>query len=413
MLIECVEGPVILLNFPRATQQKPLLRRISRAVLRFQFSTVIFVRRGGDKGRKGPRCSQAHAAMSSQGASRNALAFGVSALLAGCGGASQDLPNGALGTQPSTSASKAQVGMWVDDGSQIFGQDSKGTKTITVIVVSKNGCGAPWGMKVDHSKNLWVACEFYGSESFGAVQEYAPGSDKPVATYTESFDCGKGCTFMSNGLDVAFDSSGHVFEANTYSAFCTPSCSGNVYPVLWWNASSPSSPPTGIADPYLTRGYYIDVDNLGNLYLSGLGTVGSKSGPLIDEISNPTSSSPTITHLIFASSGSINPNAIYVSNHGKVLNVIDGNVREVSQYALPWVPSESPFNVLGPTRKNYFGAGYPIDGGFNLGDKMMAIGDEGGWIDIGRVKNNHWSVASNYNFEYHGLVDAVYVPSDK
>ncbi len=253
----------------------------------------------------------------------------------------------------------------------------------------------------------------YGSEGFGALQEYAPGSNKPAATYPESLDCGKSCTFQSNGFDVAFDSSGHVFEANSYSAFCTPSCSQTGYPVVWWNANSPSSPATGIEDPSLTSGDYIDVDNLGNLYVSGKGTVGSKTGPLIDEIGNPTSPSPTITHLILFGGGVINPYAIYVSNHGETLNVIDGSMREVAQYALPWIPSESPFNVLGPTRRNYFGQGYPIDGGFKLGDKMMALGDAGGWIDIGRVKNNRWTTALDYNFQYHGFVDAVYVPSDK
>jgi hypothetical protein len=42
----------------------------------------------------------------------------------------------------------------------------------------------------------------------------------------------------------------------------------------------------------------------------------------------------------------------------------------------------------------------------------MAIGDAGGWIDIGKVSKNRWSMGGNVNL-YPGLVDAAYVPSDK
>jgi hypothetical protein len=346
--------------------------------------------------------------MSMKRSATNALAWTLCTVVAGCGGALQSPPIGTFSAQQNAHAPKSVVGMWASNGNQIFGQNAKGTKTLTVLTPSKYGCSPAWGMKVDHSKNLWVACGGYESESTAAVQKYAFGSNKPAATYVESLDCGKGCRFQSSGFDVAFDSSEHLFEANPTSYFCTPSCTEAAYPVVWWNANSASSNATAISDPNLNNAHFIDVDGAGNLYVSGY----AKSGTLLDEISDPTSSSPTITTLI-SDPNSEMPPAVYVSDQGKVLNLIDPTTRTVSQYALPWLSSESPFNVLGPTKTGYFGKGEPYDGAFNLGDKMMAIGDLAGWVDVGRIKNNRWSMALNINFFYYGILDAVYVPSDK
>jgi hypothetical protein len=248
-----------------------------------------------------------------------------------------------------------------------------------------------------------------GSENGGA-QEYSPGSNTPSATYTESIDCGNGCTYEADVFDVAFDSSGHVFASNTFSQECKSSCTSGIYPVAWWNASPPSSPATGIQDPDLTVGDYLDVDSEGNLYLAGDGCIGSACGFLVDEISNPTTS-PTIENLVAPISLG-ERGFLYVSNHGKVLNVMDSAARTMSQYALPWVPREMPFAVLGPTLTNYYGEGYPEAGGFDPNSTRVAIGDAYGWLDMGTVRKNRWGVVANVNL-YAGVLDAAYVPSDK
>ena len=68
--------------------------------------------------------------------------------------------------------------------------------------------------------------------------------------------------------------------------------------------------------------------------------------------------------------------AFYASNAAAVLavlNVVDETARTISQYTLPWVTGEAPFNVLGPTalKKN---EGKPISGGFNPRDSRLALG---------------------------------------
>ncbi len=302
-----------------------------------------------------------------------------------------------------------KVGLWAIEGfnSLIFGQNAKGSKTVAVINTLNNGCYEPFGSKVDREENLWTACGGYDSGN-GAIQEYAPGSTTPSAIFTQPDTCGSGCTIDATLLDVAFDTTGHVFGANPSAEICNPKCrQGNL--LVWWSANAPNS-PTGIADADFTNADYIDVDSKGNLYVEGLGCIGSQCGALLDQITNPTSSSPSVVNLIPPASGSAD--GLYISNDGMVLNLIDGTTRTIAQYALPWIAGESAFETLGPTENNYFGDGYPIDGGLNKNDKLMAIGEGGGWIDVGKVKKNRWSMAANANL-YPGLVDAAYVPSDK
>lgn len=305
----------------------------------------------------------------------------------------------------------AKVGIWADPGccGYIFGQDSKGGKTVTGIDAKANGCEAPNSLKVDHGENLWLACNYYGSLDAGP-QEYKPGSKAPAATYREQINCGNGCTYEASAFDVAFDSSGHVFVSNNFSQECKSSCVDGVYPAAWWNESSPSSPATGIKDPDLTNGDYLDVDSAGNLYVGGFGCVGSSCGYLVDEIGSPTTS-PAIANLI-PPGVIVYADSLYVSNHGKVLDLVDSNARTMSQYALPWIPSEAPFNVLGPTPTNYYGQGYPFAGGFNSDNTRVVLGDAYGWLDIGSVRKNRWSLVTNENL-YQGVLDAAYVPSDK
>jgi hypothetical protein len=309
--------------------------------------------------------------------------------------------------------SHAVVGLWAIVASAytyIFGENAKGNKTVTAIDVQSNGCVGPANLKVDHAENLWLACGSSPSDA-GVIQAYAPGSKKPSATFTDSFTCGEGCYFDANANDVATDSSGHVFAANPFSETCDPSCTDWTYPLVWWNATSPSSPAAGIAEPDMTNGDYIDVDPSGNLYVEGYGCIDSQCGAMLDEISNPTTASPKITHLI-APYASSSVGALYVSNRGRVLNLVDSESRTMLQYALPWVSHESPFNVLGPTPTNYYGGGYPIAGGFDRGDKQAVLGDAFGWLDVGKVAKNRWSAVTNVNL-VPGVLGAAYVPSDK
>jgi hypothetical protein len=334
-------------------------------------------------------------------AATSASTFVVCTLLAGCIGAPATPAIVSPGPAPARAdiapGSKAKVvGIWANVGNVIFGQNSKGNKTVAVINAGENGCASPFGMKVDHDRNLWIACASVETGN-GGVQKYSPGTDTPAATYGESIDCGKGCTFVANAFDVAFDSDGHVFAGNSGAQACTSSCQ-NEYPAVWWNESAPSSPPTGINDPSMSNGDYVDVDNRGNLYLSGLGCVRSACGILVDEIADPTSPSPTISHLILVTTGVIDAYPLYISNGGKVMNLTYSTTRKIAQYALPWKASESPFRTLGPTRTNYYGYGYPLEGGFNRGDSRFAIGDVYGWIDVGDVKSNHWSITGNLQF---------------
>ena len=341
------------------------------------------------------------------------------ALLAGCG-AAQNMPASFNGPGQAQAESRARpriafdrnakVGLWaaVPITGFILGQDSSGKKTVATIDAQGNNCYLPLGIKVDAAGNLWAACYWYDSTD-GAVQEYTPGSKTPKATFIESISCGS-CTFDANTYDVAVDTQGHVFGINQYSTLCNPSCNPYAYPVVWWNVKSPSSTPTGIADPNIQNALYADVDGAGNLYVSGYGCIGSACGDLIDEIAKPTTS-PTVTNLVPPSATTDFAGAT-VSEGGKVLNVVEPGARTIAQYALPWVTNESPFNVLGPTLANYFGQGEPNDGSFDRSDKRLAIGDLDDWIDLGKVSKNRWSVVTNFNFS-QSVYSTAYVPSDK
>ena len=346
----------------------------------------------------------------------NTLAALLVALLTGCAGSSQSLPSASsasltFGTQPHIEFNpRAKVALWALTVAYgyIYGLDSKGNKTVTAIDTMSNDCVEPSTVKVDHAENLWVSCGASTSGP-GSIQEYAPGSKKPSVTFADTFSCGSSCVFDGYPLDMAFDSDGHAFAVNVTQQ-CNPSCPSN-YPAVWWSTKSPSSPPMGISDPDFTNADYTDVDSSGNLYVEGYGCVGTACGALLDEIANPTAKSPTITNLI-APGPSVSVGGVYVSNSGRVLNLVNSDARTMAQYALPWKSGESPFRILGPTGTNYFGGGYPISGGFNRGDKLVVLGDAYGWLDVGKVATNHWAVVANVNL-YQGVLSAAYVPSDK
>jgi hypothetical protein len=305
----------------------------------------------------------------------------------------------------------AAPGLWVSSPSYdfVFGQTVNGRRTVTAINTQANGCSQPYGIKVDHAQNLWVACYYINPTFGGGVQEYAPGTDTPSATYTDSSSCGSGCSFVANAEDVAFDAT-HVFAANPSSQKCVSSSCNSDESITWWSVGSPSS-PNALYDPNLFYVDFIDTDGSGNLYVDGVGCIGTNCGGMLDKISNPTTS-PSITTVV--APGTLQgPGGVYVSNGGTILNVVDQMTRNIYQYTLPATADETAFNVLGPTLKNLFGLGDPVAGGFNLGDTTLALGDSFGWVNTGTVATNKWQAPANYNFSFEGAWGAVYTPSDK
>ncbi len=193
----------------------------------------------------------------------------------------------------------ATLGLWLQDGGygSFLGLTANGKKIVTAISETSNGCFFSNGIKVDHARNLWAACEYNASFSNGVIQEYAPGGSAPSATYNDSGSCGSGCTFAGYPTDVAVDGSGHVFAANIGAQACIGSQCNYNGNVAWWNANSPSSPATIIYDPNMTAVYFLDVDRAGNVYVDGQECIASNCGFGVDEISTPTTA-PAFTNLI-------------------------------------------------------------------------------------------------------------------
>jgi hypothetical protein len=317
--------------------------------------------------------------------------------------------------RPSVKRHAGNPGLWVSSlaYSYVVGLSPDAQHTVTAIDVGSNGCEDPYGIKVDHSNNLWVACAFNSSMSNGVVQEYKQGASTPAATFNDA-GCSSPCTsFDASAQDVAFDASGHVFASNIDSNECVPYCTNNLYPVVWWPANSPNSLPTGIKDPNIIfSGGYLDVDANGSVYTSGYGCIGTACGYLLDKIVNPTSASPTVTNLV-PPSFNYDLEGVYASKSGTVLSVTDGDSRTISEYHLnPW--NATAFKKNGPTLTNIEGYGQPIAGGYTKDENTLVQGDAFGWVDVGKVdgNNNNWQTFTNPDINALNA-GAAYVPSDK
>jgi hypothetical protein len=315
----------------------------------------------------------------------------------------------------------AKVGLWASNTNfnYLLGQNASGTKTVTAIDVSENSCYSPVALKVDHARDVWVGCELTStSGTNGAVQEYSaagvlekqflPSCPSPVSQCQ---------SFSGYGYDSALDASGNVFASlNLYDIeTCNPTC-GSVLSAgfEWWPKGRPASTPRLISlgancSPVCGVGF-ADVDSSGNLWFTFSGYHQTTYGFGLGEVAHPTKNpqftivEPVGTYGFFG--------GVYASNGGKTLNVVDQKSRTISQYRLPLSPSGPPFNVLGPTLQNAFGIGDPVSGGFNAADAKLAIGDTGGWLDVGKVSSNAWSAVANPNF-YSGIEGSAYSPSDK
>jgi hypothetical protein len=310
----------------------------------------------------------------------------------------------------------AKVGLWVADPGQAYllGLSANGKENIIAVDAESNNCYLPIGLKVDHHKNLWVACQYnYKTFENGIIQEYS-SAGVLLNTYNDT-SCGTSCgSSYEAGYpgDVAVDSHGNVFASNieTENVNCNPSCTYTYSPtVAWWPSSG--GQPTFITDPNMAANptmLFLDTDRAGNVYVDGDTSLNYPGSPQLDEISNPTTS-PTISNLI--PPGTITyGGGVYVSTKRGVqtLNVTDQNARTISQYPLPFGALS---RVLGPTLLNVFGEGNPISGGFNKMDTAQVTADGYGWLDVGKVSANAWRALTN--FDISNPEGAAYSPSDK
>jgi hypothetical protein len=163
---------------------------------------------------------------------------------------------------------------------------------------------------------------------------------------------------------------------------------------------------------------YLDVDNSGNVYVSGDGCISSSDcGVVVDEYTPTSSGGYSVTNIV--APGYIGfAGGVYVSNGGTVLNLTDQIARTTTQYALPWTGTggvpPTPLNIIGPTFTNLIGEGDPVSGGFNKNDTDLAEGDAYGWLDTCKVPGSGSSTCSAHaNINFSEPEGAAYTPSDK
>lgn len=320
-----------------------------------------------------------------------------------------------------TSHAAAKVALWASNTNFSYLVGITGTgQTASAIDLVQNGCYYPVALKVDHLQNVWTPCEatpsFNGS---GVLQEYGPsGTLKNQYNPACPSNVATCASFEGYGYDSGIDSSGNLFASmNLYSIeTCNPDCVSNLGAGFeWWPKGNSSATPRLISvgpscAPVCGVGY-MDVDGSGNLWFDFAGyDSGGTFGFGLGEITNPT------THPVFRIVEPLGTyrffGGVYVSNGGKTLNVVDQIALTISQYHLPVANGALPFNVLGPTPTTAFGVADPTAGNFDHADKTMALGDAGGWADIGKIGLNRWTVQTNPNF-YSGITGAAFTPSDK
>jgi hypothetical protein len=316
----------------------------------------------------------------------------------------------------------ALVAIWASDTNfnYLLGQDSTGRNTVTAVDLSANTCYSPVALKVQRAQTVWVGCELTSfSGTNGAVQEYSNAGVLQNSYLPTCPSNVSGCaSFSGYGFDSGVDARGNVFASlNLYDIeTCNPSCTDTLSAGFeWWPRGNPSASPQLISvgdncSPVCGVGY-MDIDGSGNLWFDFSGYDQNQNfGFGLGEIAHPTKK-PVFT--IVEPIGAYGFfGGVYASDAGQTLNVLDQQSRTTLQYHLPLPPSGAPFNVLGPTPQNAFGIGNPVSGGFSNGDKKIALGDTGGWLDIGKVKPNAWSAVASPNF-YSGIEGAAYTPSDK
>jgi hypothetical protein len=304
------------------------------------------------------------------------------------------------------------VALWatLTADNDILGQAKKVSKTVAAIDTASNGCVYPVTVKVDASQNVWAGCEYNTDDDDGVYQEYT-STGTLAATYQDgcpapTSECDQ---FYSTSMDGASNAS-DVFDALSYyyaEINCNPSCTDSYGGGFeYWPAGSSSSPPTLIALPYGQPVYgvaFMDLDSTGDIWFDYYGcSTASECGNGIAEITSPTTAP---TFVAIESPGFLQcAGGVYASGASTVINVIDSCSRIVYQFA----PSGGETGTLGPIGR----LGDPISGSFNAADTKIAVGDEKGWLDVGKTKTNIWRQIANSYF-HDGLMGAAYTPSDK
>jgi hypothetical protein len=315
-----------------------------------------------------------------------------------------------------------RVVFWTSNGSYdyLIGL-SEQHKTLAVIDTASNGCYAPATVKVDHQRNVWIACELNNSVGV-AVQEYSKAG--VLKNSFTGMPCkGSGCqssfAYIYDGGSTAKNVFGAVSLAGVLMCKSS-SCEWKYFTgFVYWPAGNPSGKITGVTLPYGDPGVesvgFMDLDKSGNIWFDYYGCPSSEwCGYALGEITNPTSPSFGFNTILSPASFDPCPAGIYVSNQrgAETLNVTDTCSREIYQYHMPVTSGSKPFKVLGPTPSDLGGYGEPISGGFNKTDTSIAQGDAYGWLDLGDVSSNKWETAANVD-TVPGLFGAAYTPSDR
>ena len=358
-------------------------------------------------------------------------------LITGCSGSQSGTPlSPALQTRVKPAPPLVKSGalaIWAVDqvSNAIYGLTSDAGTIVSTIDTNVNECFMPSGLKVDHRHNLWVGCfqsAEYSEFPLGSVQEYSRAG-KLRAAYEEGCPSNPppgGCERIiedGNYLDVAA-SDAEVFALNPSLAIGSD-CNGNycqnwtVGPMIeFWAKSHPGSQPGLINLVGASFGgiqyvniYAFDVDGSGNLWVSFSGSTSEYAGGYgVMEIENPAGPSPTFVLRVPLAPDSLM--AVYISNDGTVLNVLDRDTDEIDRYHMTPSFEPTPFQVLGPLpAEGSQGPPMPLSFGFRTGDKQVVVGNWK-WIDLGKVNKNRWR-ASPYEGLGYGIVAAAYAHSDK
>src|SRR5580698_9170127 len=145
---------------------------------------------------------------------------------------------------------------WSDDTDfgYLIGLSKKFT-SVSDINVESNGCFEPITVKIDHSHNIWTACEESSSFEAGAAQEY---SSTGALLNTYNVGCPSNISpsqceyFYSESFDT-FQNSSDVFATLTYYENCyyvstyDEQCGYTDGGIEYWPNGSPSSQPTLIS----------------------------------------------------------------------------------------------------------------------------------------------------------------------
>jgi hypothetical protein len=299
---------------------------------------------------------------------------------------------------------KKGLGLWTSltDYDYLLGQTAAGTSTVSAIDTesqTNSECYDPITVNVDHSQNIWTACQYLynGSEEFGGVQEYS-SSGNLEGSYEQGCPAPvSDCEYFYGYSFSSASNSSYTFSACTYCEYEYDSTElyGGAYE--FWPTGSPSSTPTLVFFPYgspIYDVYYIGLDSSGDLWLDYYGEYGYGVG----EVTNPTTS-PTFTTVPASLEF---PGGVYGAGNGK-LTVLDQDTRDI----LSCTPS-SCGSYLGPAGI----LGDPVSGGFSSGDAKYAAGDCDDWNDIGTVSSNKWTIGKA-PYDISCLEGAAYTPSDQ